>query len=486
MTGIKSFLLQNKSAGQTIAKNTIWLTASRLFGHLIKAGLLIYAARVLGTTSYGVFSYALSIAVLFSIIADFGVGGLVTRNLSSTEGEQKPLLMTSLVIKLCLISASMLLVLFVAPVLTKIPEAAGLLPIIAVLIMLDGAREFLLSINRAKERMEIEAMILMLTNTFIVLIGLVTLMFLRTSGTLLLAYTIGSGLGFLVALLLLGKYLAGIWHHFNKGLVKMIVRESWPFALFGLLGVVMINTDIVMLGFFRDASRVGLYSAAQKPIQVIYMIPAVIAMSFLPAVTKLANRDNARFKKFLEQTVTATLLIGTPIVLGGIILGRGLIDLVFGAEYLDATLAFQLLLVTVFIVFPSIVIANAVFAYNQQKSFVGFLLLGAVGNIVFNLILMPKYGISGSAVATIGAELIANAFIWTRMKKINHFVILPHLKRILPAAAAMAGMTVLMQYLGVNLLLNIMLSAAAYFLLLKLFKEPLLKAVTALTLRGMQ
>ena len=242
----------------------------------------------------------------------------------------------------------------------------------------------------------------------------------------------------------------------------------------------MINTDIVMLGFFKEASEVGLYSAAQRPISVLYSIPGIMAGAYLPAITKLVNKDDKRIRGLLEKTITATLLIGFPLMLGGITVGPALIGLLFGASYSGAVLSFQVLLSTILIVFPSMIISTTVFAYNRQRSFIGLLLLGTIGNIVFNYFLIPKYGINGSAFATVGAELIANIFIWSKMKKINHFTILPHLKKIIPAAVIMTSLTVFMQFVGVTLLLNIALSGMVYFVLLRMFKEPLLKTAKEL------
>ncbi len=474
MTKLKSFLFQNKSTGQTIAKNTFWLTANQVFGRLIKAGLIIYAARVLGTTGYGVFSYALSLALLFSIIADMGVGALLTRNLSVDGKMQKSLIATSLVIKLAMMLISVLAILFVAPLFTKITDAVSLLPIIAVLVIFDATREFFISINRATQRMELEVVIYILTNIFIVVGGIVALTFFGTSHALFIAYTVGSGLGLLTAILMFGKHLSKIWGAFEKSLISKIIRESWPYALLGLMGIIMVNTDIVMLGFFRETSEVGLYSAAQRPIAVLYSIPALIAGAYLPAITKLVNRDDALLRRLLEKTIAVTLLAGIPIALGGITVGDDLIKLVFGAQYAGAAFAFRALLSTLLIVFPSMIISSTVFAYNKQRSFIGLLLLGIIGNVVFNLLLIPRYGINGSAFATIGAELLANTFIWLKMKKINHFTVLPHLKKIVPAALVMVSLTMAMQAVNVNLLVNVALSAIIYFTLLLIFKEPLI------------
>ena len=117
------------------------------------------------------------------------------------------------------------------------------------------------------------------------------------------------------------------------------------------------------------------------------------------------------------------------------------------------------------------------FAYDQQKSFISFLALGALGNIILNYLLIPKYGIEGSAIATLGAQILSTGFIWLKMKKINNFKTLPYLKNIVLAATIMSFITFVLKYLSMNLFLNVTISALSYFCVLILLKEPLIKDI---------
>ena len=75
---LKKILLNNSSPRQTIIKNIFWLFSGQTIGRLLRALLLIYAARLLGAESWGAFSYALSIAAFLSIFADLGINGIMT------------------------------------------------------------------------------------------------------------------------------------------------------------------------------------------------------------------------------------------------------------------------------------------------------------------------------------------------------------------------------------------------------------------------
>ncbi len=477
---IKEFLFENKSIRQTVLKNTIWLAVGNVASRLIRAILIIYAARVLGTEGYGVFSYALSIAAFFTIFSDIGLSALLTREtVRNSDPEKKSeYLSTTFWIKLVLLAITALITIFVAPHLTKIIEARPLIPIVALLLVFDSLRGFGFSITRAQNRMELEAVLSILTDLFITILGLFVLFINPTTIALTYAYVAGSGIGFVLIFITLRRQLKGIFLKFNKNLIKPILSTAWPFAIMGLLGGFMINIDTIILGIFRSAYDLGLYAAAQRPLQLLYVIPAVLAIPLFPIMSKLVHNNSlTKLKELLENSIAIVIVIAIPITVGGIILGKQLIDLVFGQGYGGATLTFQLLLITSLPIFPGSIIGNAIFAYDKQKIFILSTSFGAVTNVILDLILIPIYGIAGSAVATIIAQIFTNGINWREMKKINNFKTIRYLGRTFIATIIMSIFVIVMNSLGLHIIPNIILSAIIYIGTLILLKEPLLNFV---------
>ena len=474
MKKVKSFLLQNKTDGQTIAKNTFWLSFSQLSRKVIKFAVIIYAARVLGVEGYGVFSYAIGLAGFLAIFSDIGTNGLLVRDFSAEGKILQRNLSTFLYIKLVLISISVLLILFVAPIFTNIPEAIPLISIIAILMAFDGLKDFTIAIVRATERMELEAGIDILTNIATLTFSVLALLTLKSSMSLAIAFTIGSGIGLAFSVFLLREHFGYIWKYFDKGLAKKILINAWPFALMGLLGTIMTSTDIVMLGWLKDAKAVGLYSAAIKPVQAIYLISGILAIATLPKISRFTKGDKSRARNILERSISSLFLIGIPLTAGGIMLGEKIITTIYGIEYLNSSLIFQILLITILAVFPMNMIANLILAYNKQKKFISPLAIAAIGNVILNIVMIPIYGIIGAAIATVLTQFFAIAMIWIKMKRINHFSVLPYMGKILLATALMIVATTTMRFMSVNFLINIILSALLYFSFLKILKEPLL------------
>ncbi|MDO8429792.1 MAG: flippase [bacterium] len=414
---IKNLLFENQSLKQRIFKNAFWLFSGQIFGRLIRVAIVIYAARILGPASWGAFSYAMSFAAFMLIFSDLGINAIVTKEASRNIEMAKKYFSTAFFIKLILLIIGVL-ILFVAPNLTNLEEAKQLLPLISFILIFDSLRNFGFSISRAHEKMEIEGLNEIATNFFITLFGFIALKINGTSQSLTIAYSAAIMLGFLLIAFQLRHYFKEVINNFDFNLIKPILETAWPFALAGSLGAIMINTDTIIIGWFRSAAEVGYYSAAQRPVQLLYVLPTLFAASLFPSLSRMAKEKMDSFKEVLKNAIKISLIVAIPITIFGIIFGSQIINLLFGQDYQSATLSFQILMLTILVIFPSAIIANANLAADQQKNFIIFSAIGAIGNIILDLLLIPKWGIAGSSFATLVTQIIANSFIWFKMKKL--------------------------------------------------------------------
>jgi O-antigen/teichoic acid export membrane protein len=186
----------------------------------------------------------------------------------------------------------------------------------------------------------------------------------------------------------------------------------------------------------------------------------------------------------LEQTLSLIFLTSIPLAIGGVILGTQLMSTIFGSSYATGGLAFKILMITLIFDFPATVIGSAIFAYNHQKNLIISSSIASVGNVVFDLLLIPRFGITGSAVATLIAQVFANWYLWRTMNKLNHFEVLPYLKRIIISGAIMAVATIALSALHINVIINIVISTIIYFATLKMLNEPLLHEIAGILKRN--
>lgn len=475
---IKSFLFQNKTIRQTIVKNTFWLSLSNIFGRVFRAIIIIYGARILGAEGWGIFSYALGITGMLSLFMDLGINSIILKEFSRQDEQTKnKYLGTAFVLKIILILIGIFIIIFVGPYFLKIEAAKELIPFIALILAFDMVREFTFAISRSQQKMEVESLIYILTNIFILLFSFIFLVIKPNVKFFTLGYVLGTGLGSIISIFVFRKYLIGIIHYFSKDLIKKIIFAALPFTLSGFFAIFLTNTDIFLIGWFLDATQVGIYAAGLRIIQLLYILPSIITLSFLPVFSKLANQDNQKFKILLEKGLKILSLIAFPLTIGGIILAKPIILFIFGKEYVSGALSFAILSLTISIDFYASILMNAIFAYDKQKYLSFYTGIGAIFNVILDLILIPRYGITGSAIATFFAQLISNIYLWNRMYKINQFQFLSLIKKGLLSAFLMGFLCLILNLFNIQVLINIFISGIFYFIILYLLKEPIFKEI---------
>ncbi len=159
MKRLKGLLFRNTTVRATLLKNFIWLATSNVTSRVIKALLTVYAARTLGAAGYGAVSYVLGLAGFFMFFKNIGVDVILTREVAKKPDEQRFYFSTSMVIEAALLVVTAVLLLFVAPVFGKIPEAILLLPYVAIMIIADDLRDMFVAFFRGREMMELEALV---------------------------------------------------------------------------------------------------------------------------------------------------------------------------------------------------------------------------------------------------------------------------------------------------------------------------------------
>lgn len=471
MEKLKNFLFYNSNTRQTIVKNTLWLFIGEISGRIFKMMLVVYAARNLGAEGWGVFSYTLSIAALFMIFSDVGIDDLITRELSQKKDNYKVTASAALAIKGTMLISGVILAIFVGPIISSIPQANNLFWLVAIILLFDAIRNNGFAINRVTEKVEKEAIIKFITNSFIFVIGYFLIKTNPTPMSLVAAYAAGGIIGAVLVLNLVRKTILEFIVTINKEAFLSVMKTIIPLTMVALMGSILANTDIFMLGLWKTPEDIGMYAAVQRFYQFIAVMPAMIITATLPLMSRLAINDSNKFKIAVEKVLTIFMVLSIPIVLGGLVLAKEIILLTFGSGYLQAVPVFRIVLVMSLAAFSSILFVNTIFVHNKQKMLVLINIIGAVVNVLLNFILIPKLGITGAAFSTLASTWVITYVTWQKMKEIDDFKIWPSLKIVLPPVLIMLLATLVFKYLGIGVLQNITISALIYSMFFFVFKK---------------
>lgn len=471
---IKSFLFTNTSQGQTVAKNTIWLTAGTLSGRLLRALFLIIVARMLAPADWGAFTYLLSLSALLTVFIDFGINAIITRESSRDLAQQVRYFATGLGIKGTMIAALTLGTLLLGPHLITFPEVRALIPILVLIVIFDGIRDFGYLITRAWERMELEALVHVVTNVAIVACGAVALSISPTPWSVALGYAIGAGIGIIPAYWPLRGYLAQLRSAWTPSLIKPILTASWPYAMLSIMGALLLNTDTIMIGWFMNLEAVGMYGAVQRIALFLYLVPGPVAAAMFPSIAK-AIENKAEFRRLNEQALGILTLAAVPLAIGGMVLAGPITAALYGTTYLSAAPAFVFLALAFVPYFYSTILGNAVFAASREKQLFTYVVLGVTGNIILNALLIPQLGITGAALGTAINQFIITGYLAYRVYGIAPFSFSLNgtLPRAVGAGLLMGTFVAVFDLLSPSVYLTVPIGAAVYAGALVLVGEPL-------------
>ncbi len=452
-----------------IRKNALWLFWGQLVGRLLRTAIIIYPARILAEESWGAFNYILSIATFLTVFSDIGLNALLTREASKNPEGRKEYISTAFFIKGVMLFILGILFVTASRFISDNEEIGRLVPIMIFIFVFDSLRDLGSAIARATEKMEKEGINNIITNFCIAALGFIFLYFSKTTVSVALAYAIGTGLGLISIAFALKHEVKSILSHFNGKLVMHIITSAWPFGLVGLMGTIMLNTDIFLIGWMMSLKDVALYSAPQKIIQLIYIGPVLISTAFFPAFARYV-KDEAKFRHFFEMGLSTISMLSIPMAFGTFILAAPILHLIYG-KFEEAALAFSILSITIIIFSLVVLVGNAIFANDKPRVYITYAILGIFGNLILDLVFIPIWGIAGSALATLLNQIIISTYAWYEMRKIVKFKIFGKVIKILFASIVMACLTGALQYFGVNLVLNILASGLLYFGLLLVLKE---------------
>jgi len=222
-------------------------------------------------------------------------------------------------------------------------------------------------------------------------------------GHLLSWLTVGNLVGYL-----LQSWIFYIWwqHHRRRiaepeqGVAE--IGEALEWRRTGVMGVAWItnlafnSVDMLMLGVLSNPQQVGLYSAAYRIINQVFIAYYLLTGVLYP---QLARQDPAQRRGMLRPGVFLLLIVvGSALALPVGYFRRPLLGVVFGHPFVAAAPLLLLLACCIPLDFLTSYLSNAYLAWNMERHMLKCALLAAGTDIALNLYGIPRYGAIAAAV----------------------------------------------------------------------------------------
>lgn len=217
-----------------------------------------------------------------------------------------------------------------------------------------------------------------------------------------------------VAGLLGTVYLIGRTPLFNRGSgVNLKTRELFAFSLplvfSGIISSVYQDIDTLLIGYFAISTDVGVYDVVYSLSKLLLVGLQAVGFIFMPVLSELHSEGDETGMRRLYQIVTKWLFSGTlPLFLVVALFPTMTIKVTFGPEYLQAANVLSILAVAFFthaVLGPNNHVLTSI---GKTRTILYDSIAAAILNLALNLILIPRYGLIGAAVATAGSYVLLN------------------------------------------------------------------------------
>lgn len=187
-----------------------------------------------------------------------------------------------------------------------------------------------------------------------------------------------------------------------------VMRASLQFGLQSHIGNIVgyfnYRLDVLLVNGMLGATSVGLYSVATRLAEMVWYFPSAVCFAILP---KAAGTDARQMNRFTPRVFLVTLAATTTAGVGLALIGRPLIRTVFSEAFIESFVPMVALLPGVVLMGAARVLANDITGrgYPLYSSIISGVSL--VLTVVLNLVLIPRFGIMGAALASTGAYTVS-------------------------------------------------------------------------------
>jgi len=389
---------------QRIVKNAVFGIGASLIGGLVYLVTVLIIARMVSVVEFGEYSFVLAFAMFFQLLADAGLPRMMIREIAKDPESMVPVVGAGAALIWVVSTAVFLLVALIVAFLridTHV-KIAALVMTMATMATFHSAGYS--AVLRAFEDNELNYA------------GFVAQKILLL-GFVIVAIKLKMGLvGFVTAHLVSNVLLWNFYHiivsrlyarvplRVDLSLWKSLLIAALPMGGGVMLRQLALQLDILILTWMTNLTTVGLFSGPYRISMALRTIPQNLALPLYPLYSRTAHLSPERFKEAYQWSIKFFALISIPLAAFFIAWSKPILRLALGAKFLPALPAMQLLGLGLVPFFISTLFQYLFAALDEQKRFLISTCGGSALRILLLILLIPRFGFAGPAMAFVCAE----------------------------------------------------------------------------------
>lgn len=398
-----------------VVKNAGWIVGGRIVHMICAFAVSLLTARYLGPGNYGLINYATAYTTFFYSICTLGINSILVKALIDDEENEGEILGTAIVLQGIASLFSSLMIIGIV----KLIDGKEDITVIVTALCTIGLIFRIFEVLRYWFQAHLRSKYTAITTTVAYLLTSVYRIILLVRSADVKWFALAMSVDYLAeaaCFYLFYKRNNGSRMHFSKERATKLLKMGAPFILAGLMVSIYGNTDKLMLKQMLNEEAVGYYSTATSLCNVWVFLLTAIIDSMYPVIMETRRKSIHMYKQQNRLLYAIVFYVSVFVSLMFVIFAKPAVHLLYGDVYLPTV--GPLRIATWYVAFSYLGVArNAWIVSEGQQKYIAPIYVGAaITNIILNFALIPIWGASGAAAASLLTQ-ITTIFVWPLMIK---------------------------------------------------------------------
>lgn len=221
---------------------------------------------------------------------------------------------------------------------------------------------------------------------------------------------------FLFLILKIYKYVSLKW--IDLSYAKQFMKFCLPLLPTATMWWIMNVSDRYMIVAFVNTSATGIYSVSNKFPNVLSSFENVFYQAWQTTAINTSKNDNK--DEYYSSVLNGYIQILAIVIAGSILVIKPVIEICFAKEYSSAWVCAPILFISVLLHAVNGNLGSLYSVFKKTNGAFFSTMLGALTNIILNIIFIPKWGLVGAAMTTMAGYLVTLVYRWFDTKKFVH------------------------------------------------------------------
>ena len=392
------------------AANAGWLVAGKISYMLLAFVLSILTARFLKPDNYGLLDYAKAYVTLFTAFCTLGINSVIIKDFVDYPDEIGKTIGTTLFMRaISSLLSNMVIIMIVSLVDRGEKETIIVTALCSVALVFQ-----IFDIFNYWFQARYESKVTAIATFAAYVVASVYQIIILIVGANVRWFAFATSVDYIcLAVFLVAAYKKhdgpALSVSLQKG--KQLLKSSYHYILSGMMVAIYAQTDRLMLKQMLGEATVGYYSAASTLNNAWGAVLSAIITAVYPTIIMLHKKSQSAFERKNRQLYAIVIYTSLAVAIVLAVFGKFIIKILYGEAYLPA--AAPLSIITWYTAFSYLGVArDAWIVCEEKQKYLKYIYAAAAAmNIVLNYFMIPKWGASGAALASLITQIATSVVL---------------------------------------------------------------------------